>query len=148
MMLNKFQGREITKPMHAIKKFFSLAIFMCFFPHPLLASDGAISPREANEKYVRGEVIIVDVREASEIRETGMAKPAEWLATSEINARGPAYKDALSRWPKSKPLVVYCRSGNRSAKALRAFQELGYTGFNMGAFQGWSDAGLPTKSAP
>ena len=125
-----------------------LTTIMSLFTHSALAADDAISPRDAHEKFTRGEVIIVDVREESEIRESGMAKPAEWLATSEINSQGPAYKAALSRWSKTKPIVFYCRSGNRSGKALHIFQSLGFKGLNMGAFQGWKGAGLPVKSTP
>ena len=112
-------------------------------------SEGAsISPKDALQKATHGEAILVDVREESEILESGMAAPAEWLATSVIDARGPGYEAAIKRWSKTTPIIFYCRSGRRSGIATTKFEKLGFNTMNMGAFEGWVSAGLPTKAKP
>jgi rhodanese-related sulfurtransferase len=48
--------------------------------------------------------------------------------------------------PKDRPVVFYCRGGNRSAMAAAAFREAGYDAYNMaGGLQSWVDAGLPLE---
>jgi rhodanese-related sulfurtransferase len=47
--------------------------------------------------------------------------------------------------PQDRPVLLYCRSGRRSARALHILQDLGYR--NVHALQGgilaWRAAGLP-----
>jgi rhodanese-related sulfurtransferase len=105
----------------------------------------ALSPRDAYMAVISGIAILVDVREQSEITETGMAAPAQWLATSEIDARSDAYEKAVQGWDRSKDLIFYCRSGKRAEKAADHFSTLGFRTFNAGSFQAWKDAGLPVK---
>lgn len=51
---------------------------------------------------------------------------------------------------KSAEIVVYCRSGRRSAMALTSLQKLGYTRVQHleGDFIGWQAAGRPVEPAP
>lgn len=105
----------------------------------------AISPKDAAQAVTAGSAILVDVRELAELKESGKAKPAKWLATSEIEQRSPLYKNAVSSWSKSTNIIFYCRSGNRSGKAADHFQSLGFKTLNAGAFQAWKDAGLPVE---
>ena len=40
--------------------------------------------------------------------------------------------------PKDRPIVLYCRSGNRSARALRLLQEAGFSHvYDLGAQSRW-----------
>jgi rhodanese-related sulfurtransferase len=94
---------------------------------------------------ISGIAILVDVREESEIADSGMAAPAQWLATSEIEAQSDAYHKAVEGWDRSRDLIFYCRSGKRAEKAANHFSTLGFRTFNAGAFQAWKDAGLPVK---
>jgi rhodanese-related sulfurtransferase len=103
----------------------------------------AITPKDAAAAVAAGTAILVDVREHTELQETGKARPAKWLATTEIQAKGPLYQAAASTWSKTTTVIFYCRSGNRSGKAADHFQSLGFKTLNAGAFQAWKDAGLP-----
>jgi rhodanese-related sulfurtransferase len=48
--------------------------------------------------------------------------------------------------PKDRPVIFYCRSGNRSGMAAAAFREAGYDAHNMaGGILAWVDAGLPLE---
>ena len=48
--------------------------------------------------------------------------------------------------PRDRPVVFYCRGGNRSGMAAAAFREAGYDAHNMaGGLEGWVEAGLPIE---
>lgn len=106
----------------------------------------AISPEDAYASTMTNRAILVDVRESDEIKSTGIAEFAVWLATTSINGRGPSYNDALQKWPKEQILIFYCRSGRRTESAADHFATLGYRTLNAGSFQAWKDAGLPVKA--
>ena len=48
-------------------------------------------------------------------------------------------KDRLAeREPKDKPLVVYCRTGHRSAAAARMLRDAGFNRvFDLGSIKNW-----------
>lgn len=48
--------------------------------------------------------------------------------------------------PRDRPVVFYCRSGNRSSMAAAAFTEAGFDAHNIaGGIQAWVDAGRPLE---
>ena len=48
--------------------------------------------------------------------------------------------------PRDRPVLFYCRSGNRSGMAADAFREAGYDAYNMaGGLQAWVDEGRPLQ---
>lgn len=54
--------------------------------------------------------------------------------------------DQLSRVPKDVPVVIYCRSGNRSATAANILAEAGYTQiYDMGGIIDWQKASYPIE---
>lgn len=124
--------------------FTSCLTFISVFAPSALAAESVTSQQAYNE-VKSNTAILVDVREDSELRETGMAEPANWLATTVIDARGPAYQDAVHKWPKDKKIIFYCRSGRRSGLAADHFAGLGFKTLNAGTFTAWKDAGLPIK---
>ena len=45
---------------------------------------------------------------------------------------------------RSRPIIVYCRSGNRSGKAARLLMERGFDAFNVsGGIRQWNAGGYP-----
>lgn len=105
----------------------------------------SITPKQAFDEVKAGKAILVDVREDIELQDDGLAKPATWLPTSVIEARGPAYQDAVRKWSKDKKAIFYCRSGGRSGLAADHFASLGFKTLNAGTFKAWKEAGLPVK---
>jgi len=83
------------------------------------------------------DAILLDVRTPEEYREGHLAKsiliPVDRVASS---APGVLTK-------KDVPLLVYCRSGNRSQSAVRTLKKLGYTNVTelSTGIIGWSRAG-------
>src|SRR3712207_5852711 len=98
---------------------------------PKLSSD------EAAERMRSGEVLIVDVRDANEVQQTGRIKGAvnvsrgmlEFRADPESQYHNPAFQ-------KDKTILLHCASGGRSALAGKTLQDMGYTAvFNIGGFK-------------
>lgn len=104
-----------------------------------------ISAKDAFEAVKSGQAILVDVREEGELRQRGLAESAEWLATSEIEARSPKWQEFVARLPKDKQIIVYCAAGVRAGRFAEELLESGYHATNMGGFDDWLSAGLPVK---
>lgn len=52
----------------------------------------------------------------------------------------------LSEVPQNQPVVVYCRSGNRSATASQILADAGYANiYDLGGINAWQSAGLPVE---
>ncbi|GEO97100.1 rhodanese-like domain-containing protein [Kocuria turfanensis] len=80
---------------------------------------------------------VLDVREDFEVAE-GMIPGAVHIPMGQLNAR-------LAELEKARPVIVVCRSGNRSARVADALNNVGYTADTMaGGMIAWQRAGLPT----
>lgn len=78
-------------------------------------------------------VQFLDVRTAEEHKQGHI--PGSKLS----NVMDPSFEKGLKGLSKEKPLVVYCRSGSRSAYAARMLKKLGYENlYNMqGGYVSW-----------
>jgi rhodanese-related sulfurtransferase len=108
-----------------------------------------LSPAEAAEKMRGEDVLVVDVRDANEIQQTGRLQGAFNVSRGMLEFRAdpesPYHNPAFSR---DKTVLVHCASGGRSALAGKALREMGYTKvFNIGGFKELSEAGIPTEPA-
>ena len=102
-----------------------------------------ISPRKAFDMLQNGEARLVDVRETSEYAETFI--PGARLVPLSIAEVYPL-KDADA---PEKPVVFFCRSGNRTEKNADLLSRLaGDTqAWQMeGGLSGWKKEGLPTEA--
>ena len=108
-----------------------------------------IQPADLRAMMKAGDVLVVDVRDGTELQQGGKIQGAlhvsrgmlEFRADPESPYHNPAFQ-------KEKRVVLYCASGGRSALAGKMLQELGYSSiFNAGAFKDLVEAGLPTESA-
>ena len=108
-----------------------------------------LSPEEAAERMRSGEVLIVDVRDPTEVQQTGRIKGAvnvsrgmlEFRADPESQYHDPAFQ-------KDKTILLHCASGGRSALAGKTLQDMGYTAvFNIGGFKDLAEAGIDTEPA-
>lgn len=106
-----------------------------------------IDPAQARAMIESGNVLLLDVRDPPEVKQSGKLKGAvtisrgllEFKADPESPARDPAFA-------AERPILVYCASGGRSALAGKALKELGYTEvYNLGGFKAAADAGLETE---
>lgn len=106
-----------------------------------------IAPAEAAKLVADGKAVLVDVREASEWAETGVAAPAVLLAKSDFDGAQKDWKPFLEQ-NAGKEIILYCRSGNRSGKIAAALAEKGLKAANAGGLKDWQAAGLPTRAVP
>lgn len=100
----------------------------------------------------------VSVTRAAELRDSGVMmldvrEPEEWnqahipgavlIPLGELQSR-------LSEVPANQPVVVYCRTGHRSASGRDILKAAGYTNVTSmaGGITAWISQGLPTVSGP
>jgi rhodanese-related sulfurtransferase len=102
-----------------------------------------ISPAQAREMIAKGNTLIVDVRDAPEVEQSGKVAGAVHIPRGMLEFRADPqspYHD--QHFAKDKTVILYCASGGRSALSGQALKELGYTDvYNMGAFKDWAESG-------
>ncbi len=103
----------------------------------------SISPQELMGLMGQGNVLIVDVRDAPELTDTGKVQGALNVSRGMLEFRAdeatPYHNKAFA---KDKTIILYCASGGRSALAGKALMELGYQDVrSLGAFKDWVEAG-------
>jgi rhodanese-related sulfurtransferase len=105
-----------------------------------------LSPADVRRMVDAG-ALVVDVREARELQQSGKLKGAKHVPGGMIAVRAdPASPDYDPDFVKSVPVLLYCASGIRSGVAAQKLQELGYEkAFNIGGLQELASAGLPTE---
>ena len=84
--------------------------------------------------------IIIDVRTPEEFADGYIENAIN------IDYYSETFRDELNRLDKSQTYLIYCRSGNRSGKALNIMAELNFREvYNMlGGIVAWEAEGLPT----
>jgi len=102
-----------------------------------------ITPDGVRELMAKGNVLVVDVRDAPEVEKSGKVAGAVHVSRGMLEFRADPespYHD--KNFSKDKTIVVYCASGGRSALSGKVLKDMGYANvFNLGAFKGWADAG-------
>jgi phage shock protein E len=94
-----------------------------------VAAKGPMPPAEA-WTAIRSGGLLVDVRTQAEY-DQGHLEEALLIPHDQIGARAGELGD-----DKSRPIVLYCRSGNRSSQAKAALESLGFTNvMNAGGYE-------------
>jgi len=120
----------------------------------LVQAANAVVPRiaaaQAQELIAEGGALVVDVREASEVQQSGKVSGAvhvprgllEFVADPQSPSHDP-------RFETGKPVIVYCAGGGRAALAGQALKEMGYGEvYNLGGFADWANSGGAIDTAP
>jgi rhodanese-related sulfurtransferase len=101
-----------------------------------------ITPAEARD-LIRNGAIVVDVRDAPEVEKSGKVEGAVHVSRGMLEFRADPespYHD--KKFDRSRPVILYCASGGRSALSGKTLKDLGYDKvFNLGAFKDWAEAG-------
>ncbi len=118
----------------------------------LAEANGAVpklSTAEAAEKMRSGDVLVVDVRDPTEVQQTGRIKGAVNVSRGMLEFRAdPESQYYNPVFQKDKIILLHCASGGRSALAGKTLQEMGYTTvFNIGGFKDLAEAGIDTEPA-
>ena len=103
---------------------------------------GQITVTDAHARAQAGEAVLLDVREDGEYR-AGHAPGSTWQPLIAIAAGAGLPEGAAGR-----PLLVICRSGNRSQRAAEVLAARGAAVLNVsGGMTAWAAAGLPVQDA-
>ena len=98
-----------------------------------------LTAKDAIARAAKGEITVLDVREAAEIAASGKAAGALHIPLAML----PLQADA--KIAKNKPVAVYCAVGGRAGMATQALAKLGYEAHNIGGFGDWASAGGPVS---
>ena len=93
-----------------------------------------MSEHELAPGDVQSDAQVIDVREDYEY-EAGHIPGSRWADVNDLNG-------VAGELDQSKPVVFYCRSGDRSSMPAQAFRASGWDAYSIeGGLQGWVDAG-------
>ena len=102
-------------------------------------SSGKVIHVDANEARVLlsewPEIQVIDARTRPEFLQ------AQIPGAQQINYLGVNFTDNLSALDRNTPYLVYCKSGNRSSKAVKIMQQEGFTNIYHldGGFDEWRE---------
>jgi len=104
-----------------------------------------VTPAQAKEMIAKGNTLVVDVRDAAEVANTGKVAGAvhvsRGLLEFKADPESPTHDKSFDR---NKTLLVYCGSGGRAALSGKTLKDLGYEKvYNLGGFKDWADSGGP-----
>jgi rhodanese-related sulfurtransferase len=99
-----------------------------------------VSERVSSGDVASGDVQVIDVRAAHE-HDAGHIAGSRLIELQDL----PELAGTLDR---DKPVILYCRSGGRSAMATQALEQAGFDAHNMsGGMLEWHAAGLQMEPA-
>jgi rhodanese-related sulfurtransferase len=125
---------------------------MITYKEMMAAADAAVprlKPDEAKKMIDAGNVLIVDVRDGTEVAQTGKLKGAVHVARGSLEGRAdpdtPTYNPAFKR---DQTVILHCAGGGRAALAGKTLKDMGYTKvFNGGGFKDLAGAGIEVEKA-
>jgi rhodanese-related sulfurtransferase len=102
-----------------------------------------VTPAQAREMIAKGNTLVVDVRDGSEVAQSGKVAGAVHVSRGLLEFRAdPEAPSHDKNFVKDKTVIVYCASGGRSALAGKLLKDMGYGQvFNLGGFKDWADSG-------
>jgi rhodanese-related sulfurtransferase len=102
-----------------------------------------VTPAQAREMIAKGNTLVVDVRDAPEVEQSGKVAGAIHVSRGMLEFRADPespYHD--KNFAKNKTLILYCASGGRSALGGKVLKDMGYDRvYNLGAFKEWLESG-------
>ena len=117
-----------------------IAVLTFVMLRPTTIAGKKLSPTEYQSQFATSNTpyLLVDVRTADEFA-TGHIHGAVNIPLDTLETR-------LNEIPQTQPVVLYCRSGNRSGKAAQLLSNAGYTNiYDLGGTNAWTEQGLPLE---
>jgi len=111
-----------------------------FFVGAANAQTPTTTPTKTME-LAKGGTLVIDVREPEELAQLAYDVP------NVVNIPLDQVAKRANEIPKDKPVILACRSGNRSSQAMAELVKLGYTNLTSleGGLYAWEEAGMPVK---
>ena len=102
-----------------------------------------VTPAEARDMIAKGDTLVVDVRDGTEVQQSGKVAGAVHVSRGMLEFRADPespYHD--KNFARDKTVIVYCASGGRSALSGKVLKDMGYGRvYNLGAFKDWVESG-------
>lgn len=105
-----------------------------------------LTPAQVKQEMESGNVNLIDIREADELKQSGKIEGAthaprgmiEFYADENLPYHKPEFN-------KSKRIILHCASGGRSALAVQSLKKLGYSNIAHmdGGIKAWTESGFP-----
>ncbi|RKE98186.1 rhodanese-like domain-containing protein [Ichthyenterobacterium magnum] len=101
-----------------------------------------VSPEEMQTLLELEDVQLVDVRTAEEYKEGYI------MHSQNIDFNSPTFEEDIIKLDKTKPVILYCKSGGRSAKCSKKLKEAGFIKvYDLeGGITEWEFKGLEIKT--
>lgn len=96
-----------------------------------------ISPLEVHDRMLENpDILLLDVRTVQEIKSDGKIRNSTLIPLQVLNTQ-------LNKLDRSKEIIVYCHTGNRSSVATKLLRSKGFDAINMkGGIQAWKASHL------
>ena len=123
---------------------------MLTYKDMIAAADSVVprlKPDEAKKMVDAGNTLIVDVRDGTEVAQTGKLKGAVHVARGSLEGRAdPTAASYNPAFKQDVALIVHCAGGGRAALAGKTLKDMGYTKvFNGGGFKDLAGAGIEVE---
>ena len=104
-----------------------------------------ITPAQARAMIAQGNALVVDVRDAAEVEQSGKIAGAVHVSRGLLEFRAdPESPTHDKNFAKDKNVIVYCGSGGRAALSGKLLKDFGYDKvYNLGGFKDWAESGGP-----
>ena len=102
-----------------------------------------ITPAQAREMMAKGNTLVVDVRDGTEVAASGKVAGAVHVSRGLLEFRAdPELPTHDKSFARDKTLILYCGSGGRAALAGKTLKDMGYGQvYNLGGFKDWLESG-------
>lgn len=107
-------------------------LLLCGCTKEVKLNDNGTIALESAKELINDGALLIDVRSEIEFK-SGHIEGAIVMPVESIN-KSVAESKIES---KETPVIVYCRSGSRSASAAKILSNLGYTVYDLGAMSNW-----------
>lgn len=116
-----------------------LALLLLWYMKPSVPAEESLSPAQLKAQIAQGGLQLVDVRTPAEFK-AGAIPGARLIPLGELSSRS-------AELDRSKPVILACRSGNRSAQAYKILKGLGFVKVShlAGGMSAWASAGLAVQ---
>jgi rhodanese-related sulfurtransferase len=106
-----------------------------------------ITPAEARDMIAKGDTLVVDVRDGTEVAQSGKVAGALHVSRGLLEFRAdPEAPTHDENFAKDKTVILYCASGGRAALSGKLLKDMGYGKvFNLGGFKDWAESGGPVE---
>jgi len=106
-----------------------------------------ITPAQAQEMVAKGNALVVDVRDGTEVAQSGKVKGAVHVSRGLLEFRAdPDSPTHDKNFARDRNVILYCGSGGRAALAGKLLKDMGFANvFNAGGFKDLVEGGAAVE---